>query len=207
MKRIIAILICLISFTTFAADSTSPTDNLYQIDLIVFTHITNKAIQSENWYDMLRKPNLKDSVEPEFTNQPSLQTEASKLKNNSDYQIIFHNSWTQNITNKRNAQWIHIYGGQPYNAKGELIPDDSNEMPTYWQLNGKIKISKATFIDINTKLYLTIPLNKDSQLIPLRTFTLFQNRRMKLNQLNYLDHPLFGVLVKVSHAKSVENEK
>lgn len=73
----------------------------------------------------------------------------------------------------------------------------------------KLKSAKINFFDIYTKLYLTIPqtqikniqlqqIIRNQKLVPLRTFIMQQHRRTRLNQLNYLDHPLFGVLIKIT---------
>jgi hypothetical protein len=177
-------------------------DNSYQIDLIVFTHINNQAMNSENWPNTLKQPYLKNAVNPEFDPVLGLQKEADKLKQQDDYKIILHTSWQQNVTSLRDAKWIRIYGGQPYDAQGQPIQPDDNRLPTYWELNGKIKISKSNFFDIYTDLYLTIPTGSQNNIIPLRTFIMQQHRRTKLNQLNYLDHPLFGVLIKISKSPS-----
>jgi len=173
-------------------------DNSYQIDLIVFTQINDAAMNSENWPNTLKQPYLKNAIAPEFDQNLGLQKEADKLKQQENYKIILHTSWQQNITSLRQAKWIHIYGGQPYDAQGQVIQPDDNRLPTYWKLNGKIKISKSNFFDIYTNLYLTIPTASRDNIISLRTFILQQHRRTKLNQLNYLDHPLFGVLIKIS---------
>jgi hypothetical protein len=155
-------------------------------------------MQAEYWPNILKRPNLQGVIEPDLSQQLGLQQEAKKLQQNSKYQIVLHTSWTQTISTPRQAKWIHIYGGQPYNAQGKPIPNNSNERPTYWQLNGKIKINKLHFFDIYTKLYLTIPEAGNYHPIPLRTFCLIQHRRTRSNQLNYLDHPMFGVLIKIT---------
>lgn len=173
-------------------------DNLYQIDLIIFTQINDQAMHSENWSNTLLQPSLKNSIYPEFNPALGLQKEAKKIKQQPNYKIILHTSWQQNITAKRYAEWIHIYGGQPYNSQGQPIQPNDNRLPTYWELNGKIKISKSNFFDVYTDLYLTLPTENQNNIIPLHTFTMQQHRRTKLNQLNYLDHPLFGVLIKIS---------
>lgn len=197
MKKIF--LLCILFLPIIAAKASS---NLYQINLIVFTQINDSTMNSENWPNTLKQPYLKNAIAPEFNQNLGLQTEADKLKQHDDYKIILHTSWKQNITSKRYAKWIHIYGGQTYDTKGQVIQPDDNRIPSYWELNGKIKISKSNFFDVYTDLYLTLPTSNSDNLIPLQTFIMQQHRRTKLNQLNYLDHPLFGVLIKITKSPS-----
>lgn len=201
MKNFLLCFILLfLTATTFAAD------NLYQIDLIIFTHITDTALSSENWPNILKQPYLQRATEPPFSQTLGLQSEATSLQQQPDYKIILHTSWQQKITSSRHAKWLHIYGGQPYDVQGKPIQPDDNRLPTYWELNGKLKISKDNFFDIYANLYLTIPTENTENLVPLRTFILQEHRRTKLNQLNYLDHPLFGALIKISKTASTNED-
>ncbi|MGD9108578.1 MAG: CsiV family protein [Gammaproteobacteria bacterium] len=190
--KYILILLCLIMHPAFADDG------IYRIDLIVFSHVNQQVLDSESWPNILKTPVIKNVSEITPTQKLGLIKEANKLSAQPDYKILLHTSWLQNIND---TKWIHIYGGQPYDAKGQPIQPDDNRMPTYWELNGKIKITKATFFDIYTDLHLTIPTSDGKNIVPLRTFSLQQHRRTKLNQLNYLDHPLFGTLIKISKNK------
>lgn len=188
--KYISLFLCLIIPPTFADNG------LYRIDLIVFSHVNQQTLASESWPNTLKTPVIKNVSKINPAKKLGLTKEANKLSAQSDYKILLHTSWMQNINN---SKWIHVYGGQPYDAKGQPIQPDDNRMPTYWELNGKIKLAKNTFFDIYTNLYLTIPTSNGKNIIPLRTFSLRQHRRTKLNQLNYLDHPLFGVLIKISN--------
>jgi hypothetical protein len=257
IKKIILFTSLFLSAATFA-DNT----NLYQVNLIVFTHTTQQALQSEKWKNKLLQPYLRNTVElianstddnlenqdaitpdsitpisyqPLPEDQLGLQKEAAKLQNQPGYQIILHTSWIQPINNFRQEKWLHIYGGQTYDAAGQpiannqtadnqitnnqtadnqTVTDDNTPatpdiQPAYWQLNGKIKLSKDRYFDIRSNLYLTLPetifgINPDTQQIglfqpiPLMTFTLNEHRRTRINQINYLDHPLFGALIQIT---------
>jgi hypothetical protein len=245
MKKILQIsllLICCLG-TAFAANE----DKLYQVDLIVFTHITKPALQSEYWPNVLLKPNLTNAIELNQVKEKTINTspddnsnnqsainslyvllpdnmlgltkKIDKLQNDKGYQVILHISWQQPIGNPKQAKWIHIYGGQAYDETGQPIqpaqPEDQTEQqipqptPAFWQLNGKIKIGKIKFFDIYTQFYLTMPQSTvgkevdtkpagNFQPVPLQTFKLIQHQRTRANKLNYLDHPLFGALIKIS---------
>jgi hypothetical protein len=208
MKKCVylAILLSLMCSILYAAPAQQ-----YQINMIVFTHITSQALQSERWANELRIPSLKNVAEPTLLldNQMGLQKETDALSKTNGYQIIYQQSWAQPMNNK----WIHIVGGQAYDKNGKPTYPPEGSPPAFWQLNGRIKITKATFFNIYTQLYLTMPesifggdTDQDAvgsfQPIPLTTFTLFHTRHTKLNELNYLDHPLFGVLIQITPMKS-----
>ncbi len=216
IKKILIFTIILYNSILFAT-----ANHLYQINLIVFTQINSKALNSEYWPDRLYQPKLKNTIvltTPSSTTQNTLSqayqllpknkfglpVELHRLTKNSDYQVILHQSWVQPIYNHHQAKWIHIYGGQGYDANGQSTP----QHPKYQQLNGKIKISKSNFFNINTQLYLTLPENifgtssfndatDNFRSIPLRSIKFFENRRTKIKELNYLDHPLVGALIQI----------
>ncbi|OGT22913.1 MAG: hypothetical protein A3C55_04700 [Gammaproteobacteria bacterium RIFCSPHIGHO2_02_FULL_42_13] len=227
MKKIILLFILLLCTNINFADAAP--QKLYQIDLVVFSHISNNALQSENWSNVLKIPDLRRSIEliaPTAgtttvtpyqllsADQTGLQDEVTKLIENSDYTVLLHISWQQPIDQIRQSKWIHIYGGQGYDANGQIISTaENNPSIKYWQLNGKIRISTNIYYNINNELYLTMPESilgnsetanaiGDFQPIPLISFSLNENRRTKLNELNYLDHPLFGALIKITAVKN-----
>ena len=234
MKKLIAFFLLLLCANINIADAAP--QKLYQIDLVVFSHISNNALQSENWPNVLKVPDLRRSIELTAptggattmasyqllsADQTGLQNEVAKLIENSDYNVLLHLSWQQPIDQIRQAKWIHIYGGQGYDANGQIISTntfnatsaDNNPGIKYWQLNGKIRISRDIYYNINNQLYLTMPESilgqgdsatpiGDFQPVPLISFTIDENRRTKLNELNYLDHPLFGALIKIMALKN-----
>jgi len=208
-------------------------NNLYQVNLIVFTQLSNQALKSESWPNHLLKPNLSHSIDIQSPTlnaknfsllpkeQRGLNNEAYGLHKKSDYQILLHLSWTQPITGSKSVKWIQIFGGQAYDAKGNPINVQEDEVdqadikPAYWQFNGKIKIYRNRFFTMKSLFYLTLPNdlfdpNTDNetmqqfQLIPLRTVTLFKTTKTRLNEINYFDHPLFGVLMQITKVKKMK---
>lgn len=281
MKKVFVILFGCFLFSAVSAD------DLYQVDLIVFSAANPTAIQSENWTNALRTPVITNATElvqplvatndatpPELQNNqllPSdkigLQNEFTKLQSNANYKILLHISWQQPIADIKSTKWVHVFAGQAYDPSGQAIDtiiDDQNTAPDttadtttpnttavtttpgtdttvttdtnttpadntptpfsipimsqypnarFWELNGKVRVSRTPYLTINTKLYLTLPesvLGSGSdqgsignfQPIPLITFTINENRRTKYNELNYFDHPVFGALVKITKVQT-----
>jgi hypothetical protein len=74
-----------------------------------------------------------------------------------------------------------------------------------WQLNGYVRVSQPYLFQIDTDLVLTIPRQQLVKMVPSIAddiksthFVMDQTFRMKLGELYYIDHPLFGVLVEVN---------
>jgi hypothetical protein len=154
----------------------------------------------------------------------ALQSIEDQLKSNH-YEILLKQSWIQAVTSPQSAKIIKLKGGVIYDTQGQIIEritekapeltekiensiDLSNNPVSYFdELTGMIKISKQNFFDIDLRLYLQVPTSitrppemifYQGQPIALQTFTLMEKRRTPKNQLNYLDHPLFGALIKIT---------
>ncbi|MBU1558788.1 MAG: peptidoglycan binding protein CsiV [Gammaproteobacteria bacterium] len=202
-------------------------NNLYQVNIIVFRHITNEALTSEQWPNQLITPDLRNALDlkpldqtilndeqnlfgvdryqalPD--NQIGLKKEIYRLSRHSDYQILLKTSWVQPITSIRYARWVHVHGGQTYDATGQAIeadPDNALIAP-YWEIDGKIRIGQQHYYEIDAQLTLTEPLaslgldNNGSTDNALTSFPLKAHQRTRLNEINYLDHPLFGTLIQI----------
>lgn len=174
---------------------------VYQVNVVVFKHTTADAFSAEHWMchllpaDIrgainLENESAKNTVASRYQLLPShlrgLQFEAAQLQKQGGYQVLAHLSWTQ--PSMRSPAWVRITGGEVYGDTTEL--------------NGKIRIVPNTYLNVYTQLYLTEPasLFKGVQPDPstsLCTIKLTDYRQIKLNDLNYIDHPLFGVLVQV----------
>ena len=147
-----------------------------------------------------------------------LVSEAEKLTVENNYPLLIHVAWLQPGLPIRNSRRIHIYGGQAYDMNGQPLTDVSplnvNSgnviLPApngnkQWQLNGYVRVSQPYLFQLHANLVLTIPSSLLQQILPaaaakLQTnqFVLQQTFRMKLGQLYYIDHPLFGILAKIT---------
>ncbi len=83
-----------------------------------------------------------------------------------------------------NAAWLP--GGQPYFGNAKLERDSSAEVR-----------GKATYSRLRQA---TAGIEEASPWILQRTVRLAQHRKMRSNELHYLDHPMFGVLIKITRA-------
>ena len=187
----------------------------YQVELIVFSHINAKGLNSEYWpaYTPIALNNSKiislsssNNTVPgnAFTllpkNEFRLNREAERIASRPGYKLLLHIAWRQTFTNPAPTEFIHLYGGNTYT--------NSNNTANNWQLNGILSISVNRYFNVNFNLNLAEPanqiqrfLNRDNQNNVLNHFAYFrfsQSRRMRSNELNYFGHPLYGIIMKIS---------
>ncbi|HLD84148.1 MAG TPA: CsiV family protein [Coxiellaceae bacterium] len=180
MKRILFILFLIIPAISFA------TDKAYIVNVLIFSHITPETISAEQW------PTIQTIVPASDTNMPArspsqLTTFKKQIANNPQYQILFDGKWTMSWPNDTTIMTLPINN--------------------HANLTGNIQISLTHYFNVHTDLYLT---EATSTLRHLErgdyfdrfnqssfTFQLLQNRRMRSNELNYLERPLLGMLIKI----------
>lgn len=202
------------------ANAISNFDRWYQIEVIVFSHITPNGIQSENWpwtptqyIPTLQTINLTQGDNVAYSALPrqyfKMNAEQTRLEKNSKYRVLLHLAWRQKITKPKHAQPIHVYGGAIYDNAGKMIGTAEYGQQEYnsnaiWQVNGTITPSLIRFIDLDFNLLFSQPvstlpkLSHDSNVQGrFAYFRLKQSRRMRSKELNYIGHPLYGILVKI----------
>ncbi|HCS64935.1 MAG TPA: hypothetical protein DIW64_13150 [Cellvibrio sp.] len=69
-----------------------------------------------------------------------LNVQAQKLQRSARFEVLFHNAWRQVITNKKSSKAIIINGGQSFGQ--------------HQTLEGSIRLSVATYLELQTNLWL-----------------------------------------------------
>jgi hypothetical protein len=146
-----------------------------------------------------------------------LATAMGHLRRILRYKPLFHEAWTQNLTDRKRSPSILITGGDEYGKHREL--------------EGSIKISVERYLHVETDLWLhqfmpnfgqtkilqvpDLPLggqqlgpesSLSSQFDDIlkepyqinRSVTLRQARRMRSKEIHYLDHPMFGMILVIT---------
>ena len=139
------------------------------------------------------------------------------LKNSSETRPILHLAWRQPGVPENDAQWVNLYlpprdgsaapangsilglahrtGVQNAAADGgpSLIPLDSLQQPMVSppELDGTVRVYLSRYLHAEVDLVYHRP---DVE----TPFRLTTSRRMRSGELHYLDHPVFGVLIKVT---------
>jgi hypothetical protein len=143
------------------------------------------------------------------------------LRLSREYRPLYHASWQQPGLDENQAKPIHIQSKDFKNLFELTMPSlmVSDAMPI--ELYEPIKLIVDGTLQIRSSLYLHVDLDfvlfrkpavddavageqLETNLItnrinnPAEYVRLSESRRIKLNELHYYDHPLFGVIVQVS---------
>lgn len=152
----------------------------YQLEVIVFEHLKedgglwSRQDERPDWGGALDLKNMNGGG---FT---ALSPGSFKmggvyrvLRSSQNYQPLLHRAWMQQ-------------GLPGARARPVRVSSDNG------QIEGTVKLRQARFLDVDVDLIYAIGTEKYARLQ--------ESRRMKLKELHYFDHPLFGAIIQVTRA-------
>lgn len=216
----------LLSFTTSVL-----AESWYQVEVIVFDRLYPN-LDGEQWQEQefTSRDNLIElqaASASELVPYSLLDKSRNRLsgvyryfKLSSDFRPLYHVSWQQQATERRDSRYVHIQrldGEQvtPVVKTTELIVEQ--EEPAFIEeftmpdriIDGSIRIRSGFYLhaDIDLSYFTQLPPeNKvlrtseesfasgfDKSVIKLK-----ETRKIKLNEIHYFDHPMYGVILQVS---------
>lgn len=170
----------------------------YQIELLVFSHLTPATLTQEQWpiEASNHNPITDTAINPSFkTVNPSqfiLKKEANALSKRANYRVLYHAAWRTSAATLAKTRTLII-------QTGASALDDS-------ELNGQLRISLDRYFDTHLQLYLNEPTNQLKAIAGKQSFDdapsmfhflLNQQRRLRSRELNYFAEPTFGALLKI----------
>jgi hypothetical protein len=170
----------------------TPSQTVYNIEVIVFRNQSG-AGGAEDWNakSMARGPETPESpfagrfVQAVPSSRFQLNNVAARLRNTTNYPPVAHFAWQQTASS---------WGSRA----GFTVAKLAGNVPG---LTGTIYLERGTY------LHLGMALNYQSSNVPAglsatggTVFNLNESRRVKFDQLNYYDHPAFGVIALVTPA-------
>lgn len=223
LTKLINGIIIFFAFTTINVASSNPnqeqlkepTKDQYQVEVIIFEH-QKQDVSNELWPSNPSFPDLSNTVEIEKleSNNLMLNDALNRLKKRGLYKILLHEGWVQTLNSKEAEIPVLITAGKSFEPSNpyEQMAKSHNE------LEGTITFKKKRYLHVETDLAFTKPMQvveqsnqqmvklaktrnnswHDSYNSNLHTFRLQEKRKLKLNEVQYIDHPIFGVLVLVS---------
>ncbi len=173
----------------------------YTIEVIVFENLALKGWTEERWPDEIELPNTENSVSLSTPQKSRLYLKKRKSQLNDvaakvakNYRILFHQAWSQNAYSPKKTPTV-------------LIESDRSGSSN---LLGTVKLYKTRFAHVQfdlevekripSKIREAVAQNQQVDLEYLPThwrFNLVESRKIKPGELHYIDHPLFGILVKI----------
>lgn len=198
--------------TSFAETTTPatppPSPSWYQVEIVAFSQIPYGEKQAETWplIPAFSQPEQSIQLVPPEVYQQSIATQANQLplvsadqfnlntevlhlSHNPNYELIGHTAWLQPISADSSLP-VHIQA--------------SNNTTT---LDALVYLSKKHFVQLRINAVASIAnqalsnnfLQQQQNSIDGATrFALQKTLRMKTNELNYIDSPFFGILLKIS---------
>jgi len=167
----------------------------------------------------------------------NLQSMTRRMLNGGDYSILFHESWRQPISKRNRAFPIYVQGGERIMPPLETIPEaasahaDAPESPDKThtednrseagtgntnestfraghqlalpEMRGTLLLHVSRYLHVEPNLWLTDQDARDR----LYHVQIDQSRRMRSEELHYLDHPRFGLLIQVNPWQSEKQKE
>ncbi len=173
MKKIKSLLITLL-FITVQNVYSAP---IYKVEVLIFENLVDMGIDGEQWRKLKERPARWNTV-PVSAGEGPLKAMSStalnlsqvrhRLEKSGKYRVLYHEAWSQPVLSKEENTAAWI------------------ELPG--QVEGSINLYKGRYLHLIADLVFS---SYDGEV------RLNQHRRLKPKELHYLDHPLFGVLVRV----------
>ena len=147
----------------------------------------------------------------------SLQTILRSLRRSSLFTVISHQSWVQPIGSKPTP--VMVQAGQRYDDRFEVAGSLSFTRSRFLHLQTNLWYTVFESRGVESKPFLAgFQSNLSNEILSqypalakverergqyfaARTHLMFQSRRMRSDELHYIDHPLFGIVVRINRFK------
>lgn len=226
-KKILFISLLLFSYSTVAEES------WYQVEVIVFDRLSPN-LDGEQWQDQEfnRRDNMVELQEVSLTelvpysildkSRNRLDGISRYFKLSSDFRPLYHVSWQQEATERRDSRYVHIERLDEEAATANPVSETEVlttelEEPDFIEdialpdriIDGSIRIRSGFYLhaDIDLSYFTQLPpenkVLRSSEESFISEFDkteikLKETRKIKLNEIHYFDHPMFGVVLQVS---------
>ena len=167
----------LLMFITLSLTAFNALAQSYAVEMIIFANIDGDDRYSETWRTEPGLPDTSRAAPISGADNGVVAVGSSAyrlsgiwqvLRGSSQFRPLRHLAWTQRGRSSRSAP--------------EILLGDSPTSDVY----GTVRLSRSRFLHLDLDLLLS----DDNG-----SYRLINHRRMRSNELNYIDHPLFGVLV------------
>lgn len=171
----------------------------YQVEVVVFAHAAADS-DGEQWVEDAGLPDrggyatlgaVAEGGGPSVTPLPAssqrLNGVVAALRKSGRYRTLFH------------ASWMHPESGR---VRGVFISQPAEGAAAAEVLGGvRIRVTRFLHADVDMAWFPPAP---PDEVVP--HVRLQESRKIKLNEVHYFDHPLFGVLLQVSRVGGDEKE-
>ena len=186
-----------VGFLAFATTPCAKAARWYHVEVIVFKQSTADISGGEDWSVPDRTPNFATAIDiaevldgdgsvvPLSANAYYLAGVYDRLRASSKYEPVIHKAWAQPGYSANNVRSVYVSDGSNVNRD---VSDSLNLDPDVQSIEGAVGLQGGRLLHVNVNLVF-----RDVEV----TTTISEFRRIKLKQLHYFDHPLFGALIRV----------
>lgn len=218
IKFIIAILgISLLTANSYASETG------YEIELIIYEDTTRRYIDSEEWSynDMLNQASTAATDEgvqepdPQFSeldwDGAVLSGALQKIQDSPGFNVLLTKRWRQTGLDRDKAYYVEIQTQQaeatanietqPVNEKGTTLlhgEPASDETMTLKasSISGQVRLVMSRYLHFQVNLNYSKALQTDDLgEINDNVYPVVAERRMRSQEIHYIDHPLVGIIV------------
>jgi hypothetical protein len=176
---------------------------------------------------LLKKENINKKINEKINNSPfvllpdserTLLSQAQRISETSGLRLLDHLAWRQPVLNRDIAEPILIQSGAQFNAEFELEGTLTISLGRYLHARTDLYFSEFAQMqsrqELDWKIFAEDKLDfgqsewstgfsnhSATQFVRATTANLKQSRRMRSDELHYIDHPLLGILIKISPYK------
>jgi len=165
----------------FISINISAKERSYTIELVIFAQdMPNTEVFDQVESKIIWPKRLAERLDYPIaaSKDITLLSSYKKMTRNGQYQPLMHVAWTQNVKSNRFSKAVKIT-----NNEGTI--------------NGYFRIQRGHYIHMHADIEYSPEEEYEDSVI----YRLNEKRRFKLNETHYLDHPKFGILVRVSPLK------
>ena len=215
--RLLAALALAATFAATPAVPAGASERWFTVEIIVFDDLRDENLHAEHWPAEPGEPSLQGAIELVRSHEGeeaeavhafrlldrselSLGGVRDSLRRSAHYRPFLHEGWRLPGLPHRAARAARI--GPHLGDDGAGIPEPvGGERPDERPMvRGTVKVSLARYLQVDVDLLYRRPRDGEAAApdhVPAR-FRLISKRRMRSEELHYIEHPLFGVLVSIT---------
>ena len=201
------------TFVAMLAVAADASARWFTVEIVVFDDLQGEGLHAEHWPADPGEPSPEGAFE--LTSPPkaepggdahafrlvdrselSMNGVWSSLRRSARYRPLLHAGWRLPGIDRSAARPAYV-SAHPGSSGTRAAGRDSGELPA---VRGTVKVSLARYLHVEIDLLYHRPGNSVTaapDAVPTR-FRLVSERRMRSEELHYIDHPLFGVLVLIT---------
>ena len=183
-------------------------DDWYTIEVAIFERLSEAALAEERWPERIDESRSGLSFSASDRARVKVLTagraEASSVVKVSRKSLAYGGLMSRMARSGQFRPLVHMGWRQPGLSKTEAVPVSvsgaSSASPEASEVRGTLRLYRSRYLHLEANLVLAKPV---AAYAPANTnsatrFSLRESRRMRSGELHYLDHPLFGMLVRVT---------